>query len=255
MGRRLDGKVAIVTGGASGIGAATCRVFAREGARAVVIADLSETASQVVQAEIAREGGSALFRPLDVTQDAQWIEAVNAVVATYGRLDILVNNAGRGGPVSRPIVEQTTEEAWDLMFAANAKGVFLGTKHAIPAMRSTGGGSIINVISIYALVGSPLGTAYSASKGAARALTRTAAVQYASEGIRVNSVFPGFVETPMTRDLHAQPGVREERTALTPLGRLAQPEDIAWGILYLASDESNFVTGSELVIDGGATAR
>ena len=122
-------------------------------------------------------------------------------------------------------------------------------------MRRSGGGSIVNVISIYGLVGSPLGTAYSASKGAARALTRTAAVQYASQGIRINSVFPGFVETAMTRDLHAQPGVREERTALTPLGRLAQPEDIAWGILYLASDEASFVTGSELVIDGGMTAR
>jgi len=255
MGTRLDGKVAIVTGGASGIGAATCRLFAREGARGVVIADVNEAAGRALQAEFAREGGNAVFRPLDVTQDAPWIETLDAVVTTYGRLDILVNNAGRGGPVSRPIVEQTTEEAWDLMFAANAKGVFLGTKHAIPAMRNTGGGSIINVISIYALVGSPLGTAYSASKGAARAFTRTAAVQYASEGIRVNSVFPGFVETPMTRDLHAQPGVREERTALTPLGRLALPEDIAWGILYLASDESNFVTGSELVIDGGATAR
>ncbi|MBI2563263.1 MAG: SDR family oxidoreductase, partial [candidate division NC10 bacterium] len=170
------------------------------------------------------------------------------------RLNILVNNAGRSDP-TRPLVERTTEEAWDLMFAANAKGVFLGTKHAIPAMRRSDGGSVINVISIYALVGSPLGTAYSASKGAARAFTRTAAMQYAPEGIRVTSVFPGFVETPMTREVHAQPGVREERTALTPLGRLAMPEDIAWGILYLASDESSFVTGSELVIDGGMTAR
>lgn len=255
MTKRLDGKVAIVTGGASGIGAATCRVFVREGARAVVIADVNETAGKAVQAELAREGGTALFRSLDVTQESQWAETVEAVLAQFGRLDVLVNNAGRGGPVSRPIVEETTEEAWELMFATNARGVFLGTKHAIPAMRRSGGGSIINVISVYALVGSPLGTAYSASKGAARAFTRTAAVQYAAQGIRVNAVFPGFVETPMTRDLHAQPGVREERTALTPLGRLALPEDIAWGILYLASDESSFVTGSELVIDGGVTAR
>ena len=255
MGKRLDGKVAIVTGGASGIGAATSRLFAREGARGVVIADVNETAGTALQAELAREGGSAVFRLLDVTHEAQWIETIAAAVAQYGRLDVLVNNAGRGGPISRPIVEQTTEEAWDLMLATNAKGVFLGTKHAIPAMRRSGGGSVINVISVYALVGSPLGTAYSASKGAARAFTRTAAVQYASEGIRVNSVFPGFVETPMTRDLHAQPGVREERTALTPLGRLAQPEDIAWGILYLASDEAAYITGTELVIDGGVTAR
>ncbi len=254
MGGRLAGKVAIVTGGASGIGAATCRLFAKEGARGVVIADVNEAAGTALEADIRREGGNAMFHPLDVTQDAQWIEAIDAVVSPYGRLDILVNNAGRSQP-GRPVVEQTTEEAWDLMFAANAKGVFLGVKHAIPAMRRSGGGSVINVISVYALVGSPLGTAYSASKGAARAFTRTAAVQYAPEGIRVNSVFPGFVETPMTREVHAQPGVREERTALTPLGRLAMPEDIAWGILYLASDESSYVTGSELVIDGGMTAR
>ncbi len=254
MGTRLQGKVAIVTGGASGIGAATCRLFAREGARGVVITDLNEAAGTALEADIRREGGNALFRSLDVTQEAQWIETVDAVIAQYGRLDILVNNAGRSQP-ARPRVEQTTEEAWDLLFAVHAKGVFLGTKHAIPAMRRGGGGSVINVISVYALVGSPLGTAYSASKGAARAFTRTAAVQYAPENVRVNSVFPGFVETPMTREVHAQPGVREERTALTPLGRLAMPEDIAWGILYLASDESSYVTGSELVIDGGMTAR
>ena len=252
---RLHGKVAIVTGGASGIGAATCRLFARQGARGVVIADVNETAGKALEAELAQSGTGVLVRRLDVTQEDQWIETMGAVVAQYGRLDVLVNNAGRGGPIARPTVEQTTEEAWDLMFATNAKGVFLGTKHAIPVMRRAGGGSIINVISVYALVGSPLGTAYSASKGAARAFTRTAAVQYAPEGVRVNSVFPGFVDTPMTRDLHAQPGVREERTALTPLGRLAVPEDIAWGILYLASDESGYVTGSELVIDGGVTAR
>ena len=254
MGARIHGKVAIVTGGASGIGAATCRLFAREGARGVVITDLNEAAGTALEAEIRRDGGNATFRPLDVTQEAQWIETIDAVVSRYGRLDILVNNAGRSQS-ARPVVEQTTEEAWDLLFAVHAKGVFLGTKHAIPAMRRSGGGSVINVISVYALVGSPLGTASSASKGAARAFTRTAAVQYAPEGIRVNSVFPGFVETPMTREVHAQPGVREERTALTPLGRLATPEDIAWGILYLASDESSYVTGSELVIDGGMTAR
>ena len=233
---RLTGKVAIVTGGASGIGAATCRLFVREGARGVVIADMNEATGQALETELTKEGGNVMFRSLDVTRDSQWAETIGAVVARYGRLDVLVNNAGRGGPISRPVVEQTTEEAWDRMFAVNAKGVFLGTKHAIPAMRRAGGGSVINVVSVYAMVGSSLGTAYSASKGAARAFTRTAAVQYAAEGIRVNSVFPGFVETPMTRDLHAQPGVREERTAMTTLGRLATPEDIAWGILFLASD-------------------
>ena len=139
--------------------------------------------------------------------------------------------------------------------AVNATGLMLGTKHAIPAMRRTGGGAIVNVVSIYAMVGQPGGTAYHASKGAARALTRATAVQYAPEGIRINAVFPGFVETAMTAEFHAQPGVREERTALTPLGRLGEPEDIAPGILYLASDDARFATGTELVIDGGMTAR
>ncbi|HSB72983.1 MAG TPA: glucose 1-dehydrogenase [Candidatus Methylomirabilis sp.] len=255
MAMRLAGKVAIVTGGASGIGAATCRLFAQEGARGIVIADVTEAAGKVLEADLTATGGSVMFRRLDVTQAAQWVETVEATVARYGRLDVLVNNAGRGGPLARPVVEQTTEEGWDITFSVNAKGPFLGMKHAIPAMRRSGGGSVINVVSIYSMVGDDFGTAYTASKGAVRSLTRTAAVQYAREAIRVNAVFPGFVETPMTRDLHAQPGVREKRTGLTLLGRLATPEDIAWGILYLASDESSYMTGSELVIDGGVTAR
>jgi NAD(P)-dependent dehydrogenase (short-subunit alcohol dehydrogenase family) len=255
MGPRLHGKVAIVTGGASGIGAATSRLFAREGALGVIIADVNETTGKALETELAQAGGKVLFRELDVTREDQWIAAIDAVVARHGRLDVLVNNAGRGTPVSRPIVENTTEEAWDQMFATNATGVFLGIRAAIPAMRHSGGGSIINVASIYAMIGSPFGTAYSASKGAVRALTRTAAVQYAKEGIRINAVFPGYVETPMTREWHAQSDVRRDRIAQTLLGRLAQPEDIAWGILYLASDESSYVTGSELVIDGGVTAR
>ncbi len=255
MGSRLHGKVAIVTGGASGIGAATSRLFAREGALGVIIADVNETTGKALETELAQAGGKVLFRELDVTREDQWIAAIDAVVAQHGRLDVLVNNAGRGTPVSRPIVENTTEEAWDQMFATNATGVFLGIRAAIPAMRHSGGGSIVNVASIYAMIGSPLGTAYSASKGAVRALTRTAAVQYAKVGIRVNAVFPGYVETPMTREWHAQPDVRRDRIAQTLMGRLAQPEDIAWGILYLASDESSYVTGSELMIDGGVTAR
>ncbi|HEV8308588.1 MAG TPA: glucose 1-dehydrogenase [Methylomirabilota bacterium] len=255
MGTRLAGKVALVTGGASGIGAATCRRFATEGAAGVVIADVNDAGGQALAGELAAAGGQVVFRHLDVTREAEWVEAIREVITRYGRLDVLVNNAGRGGPGGRPVVEHTTEEGWGLLFDVNAKGVFLGTKHAIPAMRKTGGGSVINVVSIYSLVGSRFGTAYHSSKGAARAFTKAAAVQYAPEGIRVNAVHPGFVETPMTAELHAQPGVRDERIALTPLGRLAVPEDVAWGILYLASDESSFVTGSELVIDGGMTAR
>ena len=244
----------MVTGGASGIGRATCRLFGREGAT-VLVADVNDDGGQAVAREIADAAGRAAFRRLDVTREADWAEAVAAVVSAHGRLDVLVNNAGRAGPPARARAEAVQQADWDLILAANATSVMLGTKHAIPAMRRTGGGSIVNVVSIYAIVGSASGTAYHASKGAARALTRAAAVQYASERIRVNAVFPGFVETAMTAQFHAQPGVREERAALTPLGRLAEPEDIAPGILYLASDEAGFVTGTELVIDGGMTAR
>jgi NAD(P)-dependent dehydrogenase (short-subunit alcohol dehydrogenase family) len=254
MSGRLAGRVALVTGGASGIGRATCRLFAGEGA-VVAVADIDEPGGRAVAEEIGRAGGSAAFHRLDVTREADWAAAVERVLREHGRLDVLVNNAGRGGAPARAVAERVQVGDWELTMAANATSVMLGTKHAIPAMRRTGGGAIVNVVSIYAMVGSRGGTAYHASKGAARALTRAAAVQYAPEGIRVNAVFPGFVETAMTAELHAQPGVREERTALTPLGRLAEPEDIAPGILYLASDEARFVTGTELVIDGGMTAR
>ena len=256
MAHRLAGKVAIVTGGASGIGEATCRIFAQAGAMGVVVADVIDAAGEALAAALGTSGSSVLFHHLDVSLEPQWREATQAVLGRYGRLDILVNNAGISVvSAGMPLVEVTSEESWDRVLGVNAKGVFLGMKHAIPAMRRSGGGSIVNVASIYAMVGSPLGTAYSASKGAVRALTRTAAVQYAAEGIRVNAVFPGFVETSMTRELHARPGMREGRISLTPLGRLGTPEDIALGILFLASDESRYMTGSELVIDGGMTAR
>jgi NAD(P)-dependent dehydrogenase (short-subunit alcohol dehydrogenase family) len=251
---RLAGKVAIVTGGASGIGRATCRLFGREGA-AVAVGDIDEAGGEAVADDVARAGGRATFLRLDVTREADWAAAVEHVLQEHGRLDVLVNNAGRGGGPARAVAEHVSVADWDLVMAGNATSVMLGTKHAIPAMRRSGGGAIVNVVSIYALVGSPSGTAYHASKGAARALTRVTAIQYASEGIRINAVFPGFVETAMTAELHARPGVREERVALTPVGRLAEPEDIAPGILYLASDEASFVTGTELVIDGGMTAR
>jgi NAD(P)-dependent dehydrogenase (short-subunit alcohol dehydrogenase family) len=251
---RLSGKVAIVSGGASGIGRATCRLFGREGA-VVLVADIDEAGGRAIAAEIARAGGRATFFRLDVTREADWTAAVDHVLREHGRLDVLVNNAGQGGLPARVTAEHVALSDWDLIMAANATSVMLGTKHAIPAMRRTGGGAIVNVVSIYALVGSRSGTSYQASKGAARALTRATAIQYAHESIRINAVFPGFVETGMTAELHARPGVREERVALTPLGRVAEPEEIAPGILYLASDEASFVTGTELVIDGGMTAR
>ena len=249
--QRVDGKVAVVSGGAGGIGAATARLLAREGA-AVVIGDLLEEQGRAVEAQIADAGGHALFVPMDVTSENDWRRAIQAAVAAYGKLDILVNNAGISG---RNTVEETSVELWDRVMAVNAKGVFLGTKLAIPEMRKAGGGSIINVSSIWGLVGSDSSTAYHSAKGAVRIFTKAAAVQYAKEGIRVNSVHPGFVDSPMTIGYHALPGVRETRVAATPLGRMGTPEDIASGILYLASDESSFVTGSELVIDGGMTAQ
>ena len=252
---RLDGKVAIVTGGASGIGEAACRLFAREGVSGLMLADINDAAGGAIAAELSKGGTDAVYMHLDVSQEAQWVAAIEAVAARWGRLDVLVNNAGRGGVITRPPVEHTTEEALDMSFAMNAKGALFGMKHAIPRMRAAGGGSIVNVVSIYTVVGDVLGTAYAAGKGALRSLTRMAAVQYAAENIRVNGVFPGFVETGMTRELHSKPENRDHRIALTPLGRLAVPDDIAHGIVYLASDESSYMTGTELVIDGGISSR
>ncbi len=247
---RVAGKVALISGGARGIGAATARLLAREGA-AVIVGDVLEKEGQGTEAEIAKAGGRALFVRLDVTSEEDWRNAVQATVAGYGKLDVLVNDAGIS---IRAGVEETSGEDWDRMMAVNAKGVFLGTKAAIPEMRKAGGGSIINVSSIMGLVGSPTSAAYTAAKGAVRLLAKATAIQYAADGIRANSVHPGFVDSPMTEQHHAIPQVRQLRLSQTPLGRLGVPEDIAAGILYLASDESSFVTGSELVIDGGMIA-
>lgn len=177
---------------------------------------------------------------------------MQTTVSTFGRLDILVNNAGTS---ARTTVEETTEEIWDAQMDVHAKGVFLGTKHAIPEMRKVGGGSIINVSSMYGIVGSPTVTAYHAAKGASRIFTKSAAIQYAKENIRVNSVHPGYAETPLTNEYFSDPERRQWLLDRTPMGRLGRANDIANGILYLASDESSYVTGSELIIDGGVTAQ
>ena len=249
---RIEGKVALISGGARGQGAAEAILFAREGAK-VVFGDILDDQGKQVEAEINEAGGEALYVHLDVTQEADWESAVETAVSRYGKLDILVNNAGI---TIRKNVEDTTEEDWDRIMAINAKGVFLGIKQAIPAMRQSGGGSIINISSTAGLVGSPYsGASYAATKGAVRLLTKATAIQYAKEGIRCNSVHPGLLETPMTEDMLADPAHREERTARIPLGRIGTAEDIAYGVLYLASDEASFITGSELVIDGGATAQ
>lgn len=248
---RVQGKVALISGGARGIGAASARLLASEGA-AVVLADVLEEEGKGTEAQISEAGGQATFMRLDVTDEENWQRVIDATVAAYGKLDVVVNNAGISG---RATVEETAEETWDRVMAVNGKGVFLGTKLAIPELRKVGGGSIINISSIYGIVGSETSSAYHASKGAVRIFTKAAAIQYAAEGIRVNSVHPGFVDSPMTQNAHAIPEIHDLRVGRTPLGRMGTPEDIAAGVLYLASDESSFVTGSELVIDGGMTAR
>ena len=248
---RLENKIALISGGARGMGAAEAILFAGEGAK-VVIGDVLEDEGRQTEAQINESGGECLFLRLDVTSESNWQDAVATTVSRFGKLDILVNNAGIF-PLGT--VEDTSEDLWDRVMAINAKGVFMGTKHAIPEMRKTGGGSIINISSIAGLIGSRGAAAYGASKGAVRIFTKSTAIQYAADGIRANSVHPGFVDSPMTRAHHDVPGINEERVGKTPLGRMGQPEDIAAGILYLASEESSFVTGSELVIDGGMTAQ
>ena len=249
---RLAGKVALISGGARGMGAAEARLFAREGAR-VVIGDILDTEGRAVEAAIAASGGSAIYVHLDVTSEADWARAVDAAVSRFGRLDVLVNNAGVGGG---SLLEHTTAEAWDRGMDVNAKGVFLGTRAAIPAMRRAGGGSIVNISSQLGLVGLERSSPwYQASKGAVRTLTKLTAVQYARERIRANSVHPGPITTPMTEARRGDPGHYEYMVSRIPLGRYGEPDEVAYGVLYLASDESSFVTGSELVIDGGWTAQ
>ena len=249
---RLEGKVAFISGGARGMGAAEARMFANEGAK-VAIGDVLEEEGRRVAAEIGEEGGQAIFVALDVTSESQWQEAISATLSEFGRLDILVNNAGIGGGGN---VEQTTEAEWDRTMDINAKGVFLGTKSAIPAMRHSGGGSIINISSQLGIVGvdnsSPQ---YQASKGAVRLLTKSTAIQYAGEGIRANSVHPGPIVTPMTEAGRADQDRYDVTVSRIPLGRYGEPNDVAYGVLFLASDESSFMTGSELVIDGGWVAQ
>ena len=247
---RLEGKVAFISGGARGMGAAEARLFASEGAM-VAIADVLEEEGRRVAAQIGESGGKAIFLPLDVTSESQWQDAIAATVTEFGKLDILVNNAGIGGHGN---VENTTVEDWDRVMDINAKGVFLGTKAAIPELRRAGGGSIINISSQLGLVGvdnsSPQ---YQASKGAVRLLTKSTAIQYAGEGIRANSVHPGFMP-PMTTAM-PQRSQRDEHIRLTPLRRTGEVHEVANGVLFLASDEASFITATELVIDGGFISR
>ena len=248
---RLENKVALISGGARGMGAVEAKMFAAEGAK-VVIGDMLGDEGRQVEAEINESGGECVFVQLDVTDENAWQDAVATTVARFGKLDILINNAGIARINS---VEDTTSEEWDLVMDINAKGVFLGTKAAIPEIRKAGGGSIVNISSIAGLTGGRT-SSYAASKGAVRLLTKSTAIQYAVDGIRCNSVHPGVIETPMTTPIMLNtPEGRELNASRHPLGRFGQPEDIAYGVLFLASDESSFMTGSELVIDGGLTAQ
>ena len=250
---RLDGKVALISGGARGQGATEARLFAQEGAK-VVIGDVLDAEGTRVAAEIAESGGDALYVHLDVTHEEGWRSAIGEAISRFGKLDVLVNNAGISGRRQR--VEDTTVEDWETILDVNAKGVFLGTKQAIPEMRKAGGGSIINISSTAGLVGGPRSSAYTASKGAVRLFTKATAIQYANEGIRANSIHPGPIDTEMTHQIwQGEEQNREAAIARTPLGRIGTTEDIAYGVLFLASDESSFMTGSELVIDGGSTAQ
>lgn len=253
---RVEGKVAIVTGGALGIGKASSLLLAKEGAK-VAVTDILDKEGQEVVKGIKNNGGMALFWHLDVSNEMEVQKVFADIHNKFGKIDVLVNNAGIAG-VSKP-THEITEEEWDQVMAVNVKGVFFCTKHVIPFMKKTGDGSIINLSSIYGIVSSPDVPPYHASKGAVRIMTKTDAFLYAKDKIRVNSVHPGFIWTPMVENYAKSQGnveeVRKMLDSLHPIGHVGEPDDIAYGIVYLASDESKFVTGSELVIDGGYTAR
>ena len=249
---RLEGKVALISGGSRGMGAYETELFVQEGAK-VVVGDVREDEGRALAEKISEGGGDAVFVRLDVTSETDWAAAVQEAVTRYGKLDVLVNNAGVS---ARGSIEETTVEDWDRVMDINAKGVFLGTRTAIPEMRKAGCGSIINISSQLGMVGmGESSPQYQASKGAVRIFTKSTAIQYAAEGIRANSVHPGPVITPMTEARRSDAEVQKMMISRIPLGRYGESADVAYGVLYLASDESSFVTGSELVIDGGWTAQ
>ena len=240
----------LVTGGAMGMGQSHSELLASQGAW-VFVADVNQTQGQSTVDGIRKNGGKADFLKLDVTQEADWNAAVNQIVERAGRLDVLVNNAGI--LILKP-VQDTSNQEWDRIFDVNVRSVFIGTRAAIPVMQKQGGGTIVNISSIYGLVGAPGASAYEASKGAVRLFTKSCAVDLAPFNIRVNSVHPGVIETQMTKALLNDPAVRPLLLGPTLLKRPAQPIEVSQAVLFLASDESSFVHGAELVVDGGYTA-
>lgn len=251
--KRADNKVVIVTGGALGIGRETCILLAKEGA-IVVVTDILDKEGKKLTEEINNSGSLAKFWHLDVAKENE-VEKVFAEVAKeFGKLDAIVNNAGIAG-ADKP-THELSEKEWDTVMNVNVKGVFFCTKHAITHMKKSGGGSIVNLSSIYGLIGAGDIPAYHASKGAVRLMSKNDALIYAKDNIRVNSVHPGFIWTPLVEALGKNnPGFRKNLDSLHPIGHIGEPIDIAYGILYLITDESKFVTGSELIIDGGYTCK
>jgi NAD(P)-dependent dehydrogenase (short-subunit alcohol dehydrogenase family) len=248
---RLEGKVAIVSGAASGMGAATARRFAKEGAK-VVIADTLEDEGRAAAADIVRANGTAEFMRLDVTNEADWKSVVDATVQKFGKLDIMVNNAGISGSA---VTDMLDTDAWDKLMAVNSRGVFLGTKYAVLAMKQAGGGSIINLSSISGNTGQTMThMGYNASKGAVRTLTKSTAVQFGRDGIRANSVHPGLMPPMRTSGATADPAVRAKMLQGLPLRRAGEVDEVANAILFLASDEASYITGAELYVDGGYLA-
>jgi len=246
---RLQGKVALITGGANGMGAAEAKLFAKEGAK-VVVADIRDADGKTVVDQITGAGGQARFVRLDVPREAEWQQAVAFAVSTFGKLDVLVNNAGISGGIDADLMSTT---AYDKLMDINAKGVFLGMKHAIPAMQKAGGGSIVNISSISGIAGqSVVHMGYNASKGAVRVMTKSAAVQYAKDGIRVNSVHPGVMPPMLTSNQNSE--VRAQLLKPVPMKRAGRVEEVAYAVLFLASDEASYITGAELVVDGGFLA-
>jgi NAD(P)-dependent dehydrogenase (short-subunit alcohol dehydrogenase family) len=242
---RLEGKVALITGGASGMGASEAEIFAREGAK-VVVADVLEAEGRKVADGLGKAG---LFVRLDVTSEAGWQEAVAAAGSTFGKLDVLVNNAGISGTFDP---DTLSTSAWDRLMDVNAKGVFLGMKHVIPLMERAGGGAIVNISSVSGFVGQAgIHMAYNASKGAVRLMTKSAAVQYARSGIRVNSVHPGVLPAMRSSKATADPTFRAKMLSGVPMRREGRVEEVAYAVLFLASDEASYITGTELVVDGG----
>jgi 3(or 17)beta-hydroxysteroid dehydrogenase len=252
---RVKGKVAIITGAAGGLGRAESLLLAREGA-ATVVTDIDASSTRRVAEEITLSGGTAVWAAHDVTNEENWARVMELTLSEFGKLDILVNNAG---VIFYKKIIDTSLSEWRRLMSVNLDGIFLGTKSAIETMRRSGGGSIINIASVAGLIGNPDAAAYHASKGGVRSFSKAAAIECSKAGydysIRVNSIYPGVIQTAMAEELKHDEAKYNTAVSWHPVGHFGDPEDIAYGVLYLASDESKFMTGSELVIDGGWTAR